>query len=110
MGINVNTVISMTFVLGSALAGRAEPWSGCATQDRSLMGLLPGIKASSPRCLVGSGTFPARSWGPVDGRHGDLRRRVCQFHYRDAVAFVILIAVLLVKPTGLFGSVTVEKV
>jgi branched-chain amino acid transport system permease protein len=112
MGINVNTVITMTFMLGSALAAAAGTMVGLRNPKiEPLMGLLPGIKAFVAAVLGGIGNFPgAVAGGLLMGVTETLVAAYLSSTYRDAVAFVILIAVLLVRPAGLFGSVTVEKV
>lgn len=112
MGINVNTVISTTFVLGSALAAAAGALVGLRNPKIDpLMGLIPGIKAFVAAVLGGIGNFPgAVVGGLLMGVTETFVAAYVSSTYRDAVAFVILIAVLLVKPTGLFGRVTVEKV
>ena len=112
MGINVNTVISMTFMLGSALAAAAGAMVGLRNPKIDpLMGLLPGIKAFVAAVLGGIGNFPgAVVGGLVMGVTETFVAAYISSTYRDAVAFVILIGVLLVKPSGLFGRAAVEKV
>ncbi len=112
MGINVNTAISVTFVLGSVLAAAAGAMVGLRNPKIDpLMGLLPGIKAFVAAVLGGIGNFPgAVVGGLIMGITETLVAAYISSTYRDAVAFIILIAVLLVKPTGLFGKVAVEKV
>jgi branched-chain amino acid transport system permease protein len=112
MGINVNTVISVTFMLGSALAAAAGAMVGLRNPKIDpLMGLMPGVKAFVAAVLGGIGNFPGAVVGGVlMGVTETLVAAYLSSTYRDAVAFVILIGVLLVKPTGLFGKVTVEKV
>ncbi|MBI4516019.1 MAG: branched-chain amino acid ABC transporter permease [Deltaproteobacteria bacterium] len=112
MGINVNTVLSLTFMLGSALAAAAGAMVGLRNPKIDpLMGLLPGVKAFVAAVLGGIGNFPGAVVGGVlMGVTETLVAAYLSSTYRDAVAFVILIGVLLVKPTGLFGKVTVEKV
>jgi branched-chain amino acid transport system permease protein len=112
MGINVNTVVSVTFMLGSALAAAAGAMVGLRNPKiEPLMGVLPGLKAFVAAVLGGVGSFPgAVVGGLVMGVTETLVAAYLSSTYRDAVAFVILILVLLVKPTGLFGKVTVEKV
>ena len=114
MGINVNRIISFTFVLGSMLAAAA----GILVAVRSnkaepLMGLLPGLKAFIAAVLGGIGNIPGAVAGGL--LLGITEVMVAGYfprgsQYRDGVAFVILIAVLLVKPSGLFGQNAVEKV
>ncbi|MEO8604062.1 MAG: branched-chain amino acid ABC transporter permease [bacterium] len=112
MGINVDTIIAMTFMIGSALAAAAGAMVGLRNPKiEPLMGLMPGIKAFVAAVLGGIGNFPgAVAGGLLMGVSETLVAAYISSTYRDAVAFVILIAVLLVRPTGLFGSVTVEKV
>jgi branched-chain amino acid transport system permease protein len=75
------------------------------------LGLLPGIKAFVAAVLGGIGNFPgAVAGGLLMGVTETLVAAYLSSTYRDAVAFVILIAVLLVRPVGLFGTPTVEKV
>jgi branched-chain amino acid transport system permease protein len=112
MGINVNTIIMMTFMIGSALAAAAGAMVGLRNPKiEPLMGLMPGIKAFVAAVLGGIGNFPgAVAGGLLMGITETLVAAYISSTYRDAVAFVILIAVLLVRPAGLFGTVTVEKV
>lgn len=112
MGINVNTIIALTFMLGSALAAAAGAMVGLRNPKiEPLMGLMPGIKAFVAAVLGGIGNFPgAVAGGLLMGVTETLVSAYVSSTYRDAVAFVILIAVLLVKPSGLFGTTTAEKV
>jgi branched-chain amino acid transport system permease protein len=112
MGINVNTIITLTFMLGSALAAAAGAMVALRNPKIDpLMGLMPGIKAFVAAVLGGIGNFPgAVAGGLLMGVTETLVAAYISSAYRDAVAFVILIAVLLVKPAGLFGSAQVEKV
>ncbi len=113
VGVNVNSIISFTFALGSALAaaggilfalsfGKIEP----------LMGVQPGLKAFVAAVLGGIGNLPGACLGGlvlgvvesvVAGQPG-------LTSYRDAVAFAVLILILLLKPEGLLGRATKEKV
>jgi branched-chain amino acid transport system permease protein len=112
MGINVNTIIALTFMLGSALAAAAGAMVGLRNPKiEPLMGLMPGIKAFVAAVLGGIGNFPgAVAGGLLMGVTETLVSAYVSSTYRDAVAFVILIAVLLVKPAGLFGTAAPEKV
>ena len=112
MGINVNTIITLTFMLGSALAAAAGAMVALRNPKiEPLMGLMPGIKAFVAAVLGGIGNFPgAVAGGLLMGVTETLVSAYISSTYRDAVAFVILIAVLLVRPAGLFGAVRVEKV
>lgn len=112
MGINVDTIIALTFMIGSALAAAAGAMVGLRNPKIDpLMGLMPGIKAFVAAVLGGIGNFPgAVAGGLLMGVCETLVAAYISSTYRDAVAFVILIAVLLVRPAGLFGTVSVEKV
>jgi len=112
MGINPNTVIAATFMLGSALAAAAGAMVGLRNPKIDpLMGIMPGIKAFVAAVLGGIGSFPgAVVGGLLMGITETLVAAYLSSTYRDAVAFVILIGVLLVRPGGLFGRVAVEKV
>ncbi len=112
MGVNIDTVISFTFALGSALAGAAGIlFSVSYPSINPLMGILPGIKAFVAAVLGGIGHLPGAAVG------GILLGLIETFvgasdysTYRDAIAFAVLILILLFKPAGLFGKATVEKV
>ncbi len=114
MGININRIVSFTFVLGSILAAVAGVLVAIKfPKVDPLMGLMPGVKAFIAAVLGGIGNLP----GAVAG--GLLLGLVEVFvagympqgsQYRDGAAFVILIAVLLVKPSGLLGKNVIEKV
>ena len=117
MGINNNVIISFTFGLGSALAAAAGILSSLNYPVITpLMGLLPGIKAFVAAVLGGIGNIPGAALGglilgvseTMIVGYGD--RIHVPPSYRDAVAFVLLIAILLFKPSGLLGKGTVEKV
>lgn len=112
MGININNVISFTFVIGSALAGAAGIlYSINYPSIDPLMGLLPGLKAFIAAVLGGIGNFPGASVGGlIIGLVETFTVGYLSPTYRDAIAFAILIIILLVKPTGLFGKKEIEKV
>lgn len=112
MGININNVISFTFVLGSALAAAAGIlYSINYPSIDPLMGILPGLKAFIAAVLGGIGNFPgAVLGGLVIGLVETFTVGYLSPTYRDAIAFAILIIILLVKPTGLLGKKEVEKV
>ena len=112
MGINVDNTISATFAIGSALAGAAGVIFGIYyTKIDPLMGIIPGLKAFVAAVLGGIGIIPGAMVGGlllgvietfVSGVGGSL--------WRDAAAFVILILILIFKPSGIFGKNTREKV
>jgi branched-chain amino acid transport system permease protein len=112
MGININNVISFTFALGSSLAGAAGIlYSINYPSIDPLMGMLPGLKAFIAAVLGGIGNFPgAAVGGLIIGLVETFTVGYLSPTYRDAIAFAILIIILLVKPTGLFGKKDVEKV
>ncbi len=112
MGIPVDRVICFTFILGSALAGAAGVLYGLSYPSIDpLTGFIPGIKAFVAAVLGGIGSIPgALLGGFLIGQAETMTAAYLSSTYKDAIAFVILIAVLLVKPTGLLGRKTVEKV
>jgi branched-chain amino acid transport system permease protein len=115
MGINTNRVISMTFVLGSALAAVAGVVNALRYQQVDpLMGLIPGIKAFVAAVLGGIGNIPgALLGGLLMGLVETLLKGYLPAHYNsysDAAAFVVLILILLVRPSGLLGKPELEKV
>ena len=112
MGINTDRIILLTFVIGSAFAGAAGVL--VAMQEPSLtpmMGLLRGIKAFTAAVLGGIGSVPgAMVGGLLIGMTETMVSGYWTSSYRDAVVFGLLIFVLLVKPSGIFGRGVVEKV
>ncbi|MDD6033459.1 MAG: branched-chain amino acid ABC transporter permease [Oscillospiraceae bacterium] len=112
MGINVNTTISFTFALGSALAGAAGVLVGIYYNSIDpLMGFLPGLKAFVAAVFGGIGVIP----GAMIGGYfiGVVETFVSGYGssmYKDAIVFAILILVLIVKPSGLLGKASREKV
>jgi branched-chain amino acid transport system permease protein len=111
MGINVDRVISFTFAVGAAFAGLggvlyAIAYASIWTQ----MGILPGLKAFVAAVLGGIGSLPGAFVGAlIMGQAESLTMSYISTPMRDAVAFTILIIVLLVKPTGIFGEPAGEK-
>jgi len=112
MGINVDNTISATFAIGSALGAAAGVLYGIYFKTiNPLMGIIPGLKAFIAAVLGGIGIIPgAMVGGIVLGLTESLVSAIGFSNWRDAVAFIILIAVLIIKPTGLFGKNTREKV
>lgn len=112
MGINVNTTISFTFALGSALAGAAGVLVGIYYNSiNPLMGVLPGLKAFVAAVFGGIGIIPgAMIGGYFIGAVEVFVSGYGNSMYRDAVVFAILIIILIVKPAGLLGKNTREKV
>jgi branched-chain amino acid transport system permease protein len=112
MGIPVNRIITITFAIGSALAAAAGVLVGLTNPKiEPLMGIMPGIKAFVAAVLGGIGSIPgAVIGGLVMGISEYLVVGYVSSTYRDGIAFVILILVLLVKPAGLLGRHVAEKV
>ncbi|ABR50199.1 inner-membrane translocator [Alkaliphilus metalliredigens QYMF] len=106
MGIDVNFIVTFTFFLGGASAAIAGTLiSGYYQVVYPNMGFLAGLKAFSAAVLGGIGILHgAIVGGLIVGVSESFAAAYLGGTYRDAVAFVILIAVLLVKPTGLFGK------
>ncbi len=112
MGINVNTMISITFGIGSALAGAGGVLYGIAyPQIQPMMGVMPGLKAFVAAVLGGIGIIPGAMLGAVImGVVETFTSAYISSTLRDAVAFGILILVLLVRPAGLLGKKQRDKV
>jgi len=112
MGIPVNRIITITFAIGSALAAAAGVLVGLTNPKiEPLMGIMPGIKAFVAAVLGGIGSIPgAVVGGLVMGVSEYLVVGYISSTYRDAIAFIILILVLLLKPAGLLGRNVAEKV
>jgi branched-chain amino acid transport system permease protein len=111
MGINVDQVISFTFAVGAALAGLAGVlFSVAFSQIWTQMGILPGLKAFVAAVLGGIGSLPGALVGAlIMGQAEALTMGFISTPMRDAVAFTILIVVLLIRPTGIFGEPEKEK-
>ncbi len=112
MGVNVDKTISITFAIGSALAAAAGVMVGVYYNTiNPLMGIVPGLKAFVAAVLGGIGSVPgAMVGGFVMGILETFVSGYGSSLYRDAVAFGVLILILLIKPTGLMGKDTGEKV
>ena len=112
MGINVNQIISITFVIGSALGAAAGVMVGIYFRTVTpMMGLMPGLKGFVAAVLGGIGRIPgAMLGGLLLGIAEVMAAAYISSQYRDAAAFAILILVLFFKPAGLLGSFTQEKV
>lgn len=112
MGIDVNRVISFTFALGSAMAGIAGVLYGIYYNSISAtMGATPGLKAFIAAVIGGIGSIPGAMLG---GYLIGILETIVTFMggsmYKDAVVYGLLIVILLVMPSGLFGSRVKEKV
>ncbi len=112
MGIPTDRVISTTFIIGSVLAAVAGILYGLSyPKIDPLMGIMPGLKAFIAAVLGGIGNVPGAVLGGliigvIESFVGGSRFS----NFRDAIAFVILIAILLFRPSGLFGKYQAEKV
>ncbi len=112
MGININKTISYTFAIGSALAGAAGVLVGVYYNSiNPLMGATPGLKAFIAAVIGGIGIIPGAVFGGFFlGIIETFVSAMGYSLYKDAVAFAILILVLIVKPRGLLGKNIKEKV
>jgi branched-chain amino acid transport system permease protein len=112
MGVNTDVVISFTFGLGSALAAAAGIlFAVNYPAIDPLMGILPGLKAFVAAVLGGIGNLPgAVLGGLIIGIVETFVSGYISSTYRDAIAFAVLILVLLIKPSGLLGKKDIEKV
>ena len=112
MGIPTDRVISITFIIGSMLAAVAGILYGLSyPKIDPLMGIMPGLKAFVAAVLGGIGNVPGAMVGGLLIGVVEAFVGGSQFSsYRDAIAFVILIVILLVRPSGLFGRYEPEKV
>jgi branched-chain amino acid transport system permease protein len=112
MGIPTDRVISLTFILGSVLAAVAGILYGLSyPKIDPLMGIMPGLKAFVSAVLGGIGNVPGAVVGGL--AIGIIESFVGGSDYsnwRDAIAFLILIVILLFRPSGLFGKYQAEKV
>jgi branched-chain amino acid transport system permease protein len=119
MGVNINTVISITFVIGSALAAVAgimvSAYYGVA---HYFMGFMLGLKAFTAAVLGGIGNIAGAMLGGVllgvieslaAGYIGPLTGGFLGSHYQDVFAFLVLILVLVFRPSGLLGERVVER-
>lgn len=112
MGINVNNTVSFTFAVGSALAGiGAILYTMAYTQATPTMGMMLGTKAFVAAVLGGIGSIPgAVVGGLLVGFAEVIVTALGLSVWKDAVVFLLLIIVLIVRPTGIFGRTMSEKV
>jgi branched-chain amino acid transport system permease protein len=112
MGININRVISFTFILGSSLAAAAGILFGLNyPKIDPLIGIIYGLKAFVAAVLGGIGNIlGAALGGLILGLVETFVSGYLSSTYRDAIAFAILIIILLFRPTGLLGKKEIEKV
>jgi len=112
MGINSDAVISITFGLGAALAGAAGVLYAIAfPQVFFSMGIIPGLKAFVAAVVGGIGSIPGAFLGAlIMGQAETLSAAYISTPMRDAIAFSLLIIVLLIRPKGILGEISSEKV
>jgi len=114
MGINVDGIISLTFALGAALAGAGGMLYAIAyPQIWTFMGIMPGLKAFVAAVLGGIGNILGAFIGSL--LMGEIEGLIISFvpqgsRMKDLFAFLVLIIVFLVKPTGILGEPALEKV
>jgi len=114
MAVDVNRIVSFTFGIGSVLAALGGVmWSFKYPQLNPLMGMMPGLKCFIAAVIGGIGNITGAFLGGF--LLGIIEIMIVAFlpalsGYRDAFAFILLIIVLLVKPTGLLGKRQAEKV
>ena len=112
VGVNNDVVISFTFGLGSALAAAGGIlYAMNYPSIDPLMGVMPGLKAFVTAVLGGIGNIPGAALGGLLLGTVETFVNGSQWStYKDAIAFAILIIILLFRPAGLLGKFTVEKV
>ena len=114
MGINIDNVISITFIIGSALAAIGAIMYGIRYPGITpMMGVMPGLKCFIAAVIGGIGNIKGAVLGGFILGLGEIL--IVAFFpdlsgYRDAFAFIVLIVILFYKPTGLLGEKTTEKV
>lgn len=112
VGINIDTVISVTFVIGSGLAAIAgvmvAMYYGLVNYS---IGYMAGIKAFTAAVLGGIGSIPGAMFGGMFlGFVESMGAGYISSEYKDVYAFIVLIIILLIKPSGMFGKSTEDKV
>lgn len=112
MGINVDNIISITFIIGSCLGGAAGVLVGIYYSNITpYMGALPGIKAFAAAILGGIGNiYGAMLGGYILGISEIFATAFISSSYRDVIAFIIIITFLLIKPSGILGKKRDTKV
>ena len=114
MGVSVNKIIALTFALGSALAAVAGiMWALRYPRVEPFMGVFPGLKAFIAAVFGGIGSIQGAMIGGMVLGFVEIMSIAffpAMSGYRDAFAFIILIAVLLFRPTGLFGQKLEDKI
>lgn len=119
MGVDANRVIMFTFAIGAALAAVAGVmWAANYATAQFAMGFIPGLKAFSAAVLGGIGNIYGAMLGGIllglieslgAGYIGDLTAGVLGSHYQDIFAFIVLILVLTLRPSGLMGERVADR-
>ncbi len=119
MGVDANRVIVFTFAIGAALAAMAGVmWAANYASAQFAMGFVPGLKAFSAAVLGGIGNIYGAMLGGIllglieslgAGYIGDLTAGVLGSHYQDIFAFIVLIVVLTLRPSGLMGERVADR-
>jgi branched-chain amino acid transport system permease protein len=112
MGIDADRVIASTFFIGSALAGAAGVMFGLVFSEiYHFMGFIAGLKGFTAAVVGGIGSIPgAMAGGLLVGLGEAYATGYVSSTYQDLIVFCILIFVILVRPSGLFGTPAVQKV
>lgn len=111
MGINVEQIITLTFFIGGAFAGAAGLLAGLTyPRINPYMGILPGLKAFISAVLGGIGNIPGAMLGAYIMGIAETIANAYNSLLGEGIAFVILIVVLLVRPTGILGEKTADKI
>jgi branched-chain amino acid transport system permease protein len=111
MGINVNRIITLVFLIGPGLGGVAGIMVGMSYgQIDFTMGFSYGLKAFTAAVLGGIGNIPgAMLGGMLLGLIETLGSAYLTIAWKDAVSFLVLILILIIRPTGILGERTAEK-
>jgi branched-chain amino acid transport system permease protein len=107
MGIDIDKTISRTFVIGGALAGAAGFMFGTAFGVSNLMGFTPGVKAFAAAVLGGIGNIRGAMIGGLILGQAEVLIAAAPFigaQWNDVISFVVLVLILLVRPTGILGE------
>ncbi len=112
LGVDVNRTIALTFFIGSAMAGVAGVMSGLAfNQISNTLGFLAGLKAFTAAVVGGIGSIPGAMVGGIFiGLCEAFSQTYISSQYSDLIVFGILIATMLIRPTGIFSQRTLQKV
>jgi len=111
MGIDVEQIITWTFLIGGAFAGAAGLLAGLTyPRIQPYMGILPGLKAFIAAVLGGIGNVPGAMLGAYIMGLAETFSTAFNSLLGEGIAFVILILVLLVRPTGILGEKTADKI